>query len=231
MQLFFIYGGFNMRKNLNYNNDVFRSFLVKNASYSGKIELPIITTSKLIPNRVITFSKAMAKGMNDYEQWVVFYEHDKNFERLWNTPNKYLNKLKKFKGVISPDFSLYRNMPLVMQMWNTYRGRALAVWLQDNGVQIIPNVRFNDERTYEFCFCGIEKYSTVAVGTHGCIKKNIDKNYFKCGLLELVKRLSPQNIIVYGAAPDDIFKQYRDMGINIIVFESEFSKSRKPVIA
>jgi hypothetical protein len=111
-----------------------------------------------------------------------FYEHDKNFERLWNTPNKYLNKLKKFKGVISPDFSLYRNMPLVMQMWNTYRGRALAIWLQDNGVQIIPNVRFNDERTYEFCFCGIEKYSTVAIGTHGCIKKNIDKKYFKNGL-------------------------------------------------
>ena len=24
-------------------------------------------------------------------------------------------------------FSLYRNMPLVMQMWNAFRGRALAV--------------------------------------------------------------------------------------------------------
>lgn len=219
------------KEKLNNCSDVFRSFLVKNADYSGGIELPIIRTSVLIPNRVITFSKAMAKGMSDYDQWVIFYEHDKNFERLWNTPNKYLAKLKKFNGVISPDFSLYRNMPLVMQMWNTYRGRALATWLQDNGVQIIPNVRFNDERTYEFCFCGIEKYSTVAVGTHGCIKKNIDKKYFKNGLEELVKRLSPKNIIVYGTAPNDIFKPYKDMGINIIVFESEFSKSRKQVVA
>lgn len=219
------------KEKLNNCSDVFRSFLVKNADYSGEIELPIIRTSVLIPNRVITFSKAMAKGMSDYDQWVIFYERDKNFERLWNTPNKYLAKLKKFNGVISPDFSLYRNMPLVMQMWNTYRGRALATWLQDNGVQIIPNVRFNDERTYEFCFCGIEKHSTVAVGTHGCIKKNIDKKYFKNGLEELVKRLSPKNIIVYGAAPDDIFKPYKDMGINIINFESEFSKSRKQVIA
>ena len=168
----------------------------------------------------------MARTWNDFDCWVMFYEHDVNFERLWHNPKQYLAKLKKFKGIISPDFSLYRNMPLCMQMWNTYRGRAIAVWLQNNGVEIIPNVRFNDERTYEFCFDGIEKFKTVAVGTHGCIKNRIDKDYFKDGLAEMVRRLSPRTIIVYGAAPDDIFKKYRDASINIMPFESEFSKSR-----
>ena len=76
-----------------------------------------------------------------------------------------------------------------------------------------------------------EQGKTIAVGTHGCIKKKADKEYFKNGLAELVKRLSPKNIIVYGAAPDSIFKPYRDMGINIIAFESEFAKSRKQVTA
>ena len=161
----------------------------------------------------------------------MFYEHDIKFERLWHNPKQYLAKLKRFKGIISPDFSLYQNMPLCMQMWNTYRGRALSAWLQSNGIEIIPNVRFNDERTYEFCFDGIEKFKTVALGTHGCIKRRIDKDYFKDGLAEMVKRLSPRTIIVYGSAPDDIFKKYRDMGINIMPFESEFSKSRKQVTA
>ena len=167
------------------NYDVFHAFLVKNAEYDGKYELPVIKTSSLIPDRIVTFSKAMAKAWKNFDYWVVFYEHDKNFERLWNNPKAYLSKLKNFKGVISPDFSLYRNMPLVMQIWNTYRGRSLAVWLQDNGIEIIPNVRFNDERTYEFCFDGIEKLKTVAVGTHGCIKNRTDKEYFKkrtCGI-------------------------------------------------
>ena len=218
---------------MNYNSkgDVFRSFLVHNADYAGYIELPKIRTSSLLPEKVVTFSKAMRQGYKDFDCWVVFYEYDDNFERLWHNPKKYINKLKKFKGVIAPDFSLYRNMPLVMQMWNTYRGRALAAWLQDNGIEIIPNIRFNDERTYDFCFDGIERDKTVAVGTHGCIKKKADKEIFKNGLAELVKRLSPKNIIVYGAAPDSIFKPYRDMGINIIVFESEFAKSRKQVTA
>ena len=215
----------------NNNYDVFHSFLVEKADYDGYFELPKIRTSSQLPDRVITFSKAMARTWNDFDCWVMFYEHDVNFERLWHNPKQYLAKLKKFKGIISPDFSLYRNMPLCMQMWNTYRGRAIAVWLQNNGVEIIPNVRFNDERTYEFCFDGIEKFKTVAVGTHGCIKNRIDKDYFKDGLAEMVRRLTPRTIIVYGAAPDDIFKKYRDASINIMPFESEFSKSRKQVTA
>ena len=213
------------------NYDVFRAFLVENADFDGYIELPVIKTSDKLPKKVVTFSKAMTKSWTDFDCWVVFYEHDKEFERLWNNPKQYLDKLKKFKGVISPDFSLYRNMPLVMQMWNTYRGRAVAVWLQNNGVEVIPNVRFGDERTFSFCFDGVEENKTVAVGTHGCIKRKEDKIFFKIGLARMVQRLSPKTIIVYGSAPDSIFKPYKDMGINIIAFESEFSKSRKQVTA
>ena len=213
------------------NYDVFHAFLVENADFDGYIELPVIKTSDKLPEKVVTFSKAMTKSWTDFDCWVVFYEHDKEFERLWNNPKQYLDKLKKFKGVISPDFSLYRNMPLVMQMWNTYRGRAVACWLQNNGVEIIPNLRFGDERTFSFCFDGIEENKTVAVGTHGCIKRKEDKIFFKIGLARMVQRLSPKIIIVYGSAPDNIFKPYRDMGIKIIAFESEFSKSRKQVTA
>ncbi len=213
------------------NRDVFNSFLVCDADYDGYIELPKIRTSDILPEALIPFSKAMAKNCKDFGSFVMFYEHDIKFERLWKNPKQYLEKLKKFKGVISPDFSLYRNMPLVMQQWNTYRGRALANWMQKNGIEIIPNVRFNDERTYDFCFDGIEMNKTISVGTHGCIKCKDDREHFKLGLSELVRRLSPQNIIVYGSAPDDIFKEYKDSGINILAFESEFSKSRKQVTA
>lgn len=218
-------------KQFNNNYDVFHSFLVKDSDYGGYIELPKIKTGNVLPEKLVPFSKAMSKSWKDFDCWVMFYEHDAKFERLWNNPMQYLKKLKKFKGVVSPDFSLYRNMPLVMQMWNTCRGRALAAWLQSNGVEVIPNVRFGDERTFSFCFDAIEENKTVAVGTHGCIKRNEDKIFFKVGLAQLVQRLSPKTIIVYGSAPDHIFKPYKDMGINIIAFESEFSKSRKQVTA
>ena len=178
------------------NYDVFNAFLVSGADYEGNIEFPKIKTSDLLPNKIVLFSHAMAKTWKDFDCWVMFYEHDVKCERLWKNPKKYLNKLKKFNGIISPDFSLFRNMPLVMQQWNTYRNRALALWLQNNGIEVIPNIRFNDERTYDFCFDGVEKNKVVAIGTYGCIKTQKD------GAKVYIKEVSEGkfNVIVEGSS-------------------------------
>ena len=69
------------------------------------------------------------------------------------------------------------------------------------------------------------------MGTHGCLKSREDKLYFAVGMAELVNRLTPKNIIVYGTSPDYIFKSYRENGINIITFESEIAQLRKKVVS
>lgn len=45
----------------------------------------------------------------------------------------------------------------------------------------------------------------------------------------MVQQLQPQTIIVYGAAPDFIFGKYKEMGIRIIQFDSEYAVSHKVV--
>ena len=207
--------------------DVFHSYLVQDAKYDGEIEIPVIEFESALPNRLISFSKALKT--DDYDQWVHFYEDDACFERVWNRPRLYLPKLKRFNGIITPDFSLYRDMPLVMQEWNTYRGKALGHWWQTNGISVLPNVRCSDERSYAFCCCGVLSNGTICVGTHGCLRIREERAFFKKGLKEIVERLSPTCIIVYGAAPEDIFKKYKDKGIQILQFDSDYAKSRKEV--
>ena len=136
--------------------DVFNAFLVTMATYAGIFEFPCIEATFDIPNKLIAFSKCIP--CKDYNQWVHFYEDDYQFERLWRNPKKYLDILKRYNGVILPDFSLYRDMPLVMQLWNIYRSRAIGCWLQANGIKVIPNIRFGDRRTYRICCDGIEKH-------------------------------------------------------------------------
>ncbi|MCD7727285.1 MAG: DUF4417 domain-containing protein [Ruminococcus sp.] len=208
--------------------DVFNAFLVKNATYDGNLEIPCIKPEYQIPNKLIAFSKALRSS--DTNAWVHFYEDDVKFERIWKNPSKYLPVLKKFKGVISPDFSVYRDMPLVMQQWNIYRDRALGHWLQENSVSVIPNVRVGDSRTYDTACCGIAKHSTIAVGSHGCIKLLSERSYFQNGLRAIVSKLEPTTIVVYGTAPDYIFSEYIAAGINIIQFDSDFMLSRKAVV-
>lgn len=162
---------------------------------------------------------------------VHFYEDDTAFERLWNRPNTYLPILKKFKGVISPDFSVYRDMPLVMQQWNIYRSRAIGHWLQENGIPVIPNIRFGDERTFKLSCAGINKQEVIAVGSHGCIRLLSERKYFISGLKYVIDTLEPQTIVVYGATPDEVFAPYIQMGIEILQFDSDFMQSRKAVSA
>lgn len=207
--------------------DVFRSYLVGTANYDGELDIPIVRSSHLVPERVIPFSKALRS--KDYDAWVMFYEHDKYFLCVWRNPRKYLPILKRFRGVIAPDFSVYRNMPLVMQAWAVYMSRALAHWWQENGIEVIPNIRFGTPASYPFAFSGIEKRSIVAVSNHGCFKRKRDREYFLQGFAAMVKTLHPKTIILYGSAPEKHFANYIEQGVTIVHFPSDFGEHHKAV--
>ena len=207
--------------------DVFNAFLVTLAYYAGIFEFPVIQPSYWIPNRLVAFSKAIS--CTDYNQWVHFFEDDYLFERIWRNPSRYLEILNRYNGVILPDFSLYRDMPYVMQLWNIYRSRAIGFWLQTHGINVIVNIRYADKRTYRCCCDGVSKHSVIAIGTHGTIKNKEDRKFFCEGLEVVIKKLQPSAIVIYGAAPDIIFEKYRQAGIRIIQFPSDFFTSHKEV--
>ncbi len=207
--------------------DVFHAFLVENATYDGDLEIPRIAPEDSLPMELIRFSKAISTKEGNPDAWVHFYEDDAAFERLWNNSRKYLPILKRFGGIITPDFSLYRDMPLVMQHWNIYRSRAIGHWLQENGVPVIVNVRYGDNRTYATSCLGVPKDCSIAVGSHGCLKLTKDKDFFAKGLTYIVEELHPRAIIVYGAAPESIFGKYTAAEIRILQFDSDFAIAHK----
>ena len=139
----------------------------------------------------------------------------------------YLELFKRFNGVILPDFSLYRDMPFVMQLWNIYRSRAIGAWLQHNDIKVIPNIRYGDKRTYRICCDGIMSEGVISIGTHGTLKNKFDRAILRDGLPIVINRTKPTAIIVYGSAPDDIFLWVKNQGIRVIVFESDYSKAMK----
>ena len=185
--------------------------LIEGAELVGKYEFPMlkrVDKVDVVATEAIPFERSY-RGKGD-GKWVHFYTHDAKFECIWNDPGKYLPILQKCKGVIAPDYSVYTSFSLSQQIWNTYRNRALAYWLQKNGVEVIPNVRWGFEYTYDWCFDGIPKGGTVAVGTNGCIRNKADRCYFKKGLAKMLKILEPETVIVYGSMPDDIFGKHLD---------------------
>lgn len=72
-----------------------------------------------------------------------------------------------------------------------------------------------------YCLDGIEAHSVVAIGTvGGSPKKLIDRKRFEKGLDEMVGRLLPNAIIVYGSANYPCFSEIRKKGVKILSYPS-----------
>lgn len=192
--------------------------LVAGASFDGIFEIPIIKAPDVIkiPKGIVPFSKM---GSVEPKRFAVCeYENDRNFAALLRNPEEYVKALKKYQAFITPDASLYWDMPLAAQIVNLYRNHAIGYYMQSKGVYTIPNVRWGDERTYttdflpeRIAFLGVEKHSIVSIGSYGVVKSGLEKKHFKAGLEAMLKTLEPEVVLVYGAMPDEIFRDYRHL--------------------
>ncbi len=199
-------------------DDGFSPELVVNANFDGFLEIPVIKPPKeiIIPERIIPFSKR--NRSKDSSEFIHFYEYDENFGQIVKDTKKYLKELKKFKGIITPDFSVYYDSPIYAQIGNIARNRMIGHIFQEHGFYVIPNVRWGDERTYtitekckeKFAFLGLLKHSIVSIGTYGCCKTKEEKTHLRNGLLAMLYELEPIVVLVYGAMPDSIFGDLKD---------------------
>lgn len=195
----------------------FRISLVETAFFDGKFEIPHIDSpkEKIIPRGMVPFS--IRERSIDKSDFICFYEYDINFREILTDTERYVEELKQYPGIITPDCSLYIDAPLCVQIADIYLNRAVGHYLQKQGIYVIPNIRWGDERTYKadflgekVAFQGVDKHSIVSIGTYGQIKTAESKRYFREGLEEMLKELEPEVVLVYGPMPDKIFAGLKD---------------------
>lgn len=163
---------------------------------AGDYDIPMVRkqTIDLHDLQYVGYHRTKAQdGMNG-RKTVHFFMDDMKFEGVWNYPQRSLERLRQYKQVLSPDFSLYTNMPLVMQVWNTFRRRWVSAYWQAEGLTVIPAVTWGDARSYPFCFDGIEKDAVLAVSTLGAKRY---KDLYLPGFIQMIQRLQPKKVICY----------------------------------
>ena len=144
--------------------------------------------------RTLPFNYALSNKDKDY--FIHFYIQDYLFNRIWNNPQRYIDVLKEYKGIVMPDFSLYTDMPEPLQRFNHYRNLWFARMCQINGILVIPSVNWSDSCSYSFCFDGIPHNSIVMLSTIGSIRKNDTKDNFYAGVDKMIYRLNPEKILL-----------------------------------
>lgn len=186
----------------------------------GFYQMPVLQPCNYIPEDIIGFNYALTSKNKDCG--IHFYIDDYQFERVWTQPQLYLDKLAEYQCIFTPDFSLYTDMPVAMQIWNTYRSRLIGQIAQRMGILVIPTVSWCREDSFDFCFDGLPKRATLSISTIGIKKEDYNFGLWKAGMDEMIARLEPKTLLVYGGAVD---YDYGD--IKVIYFENKVTERMK----
>ncbi|MBQ4496755.1 MAG: DUF4417 domain-containing protein [Spirochaetaceae bacterium] len=217
------------------------AFMVKDCRKWENGDIPFCPTEKVeIPSELITWAEAVSihnklKNQDkDYihNAYICFYLDDYKFDGLhgiWNDYNKALEIIRHFAGIISPDFSTYKDFPTPLKAWNTYRMRAFGFWCTTQGINVINNVRWSPD-TIDICFKGIPKNSVVCLGVVASdLKHSENWAEYEHYLQMMIQELQPKIILIYGSARYKFFKALQNQ--KIIVKSYQIVRNRKKACA
>ncbi|MFQ9793048.1 MAG: DUF4417 domain-containing protein [Acutalibacteraceae bacterium] len=178
-------------------------FLRNQFQGEGIFEIPIVKKQHVNVETItlIGYDHVKPEEKEFTHAMVHFFLDDYKFEVLWNNPEPRIKKLAQYRAVLTPQYSLYTEMPMTLQLYNTFRNRWVGAYLQSRGITVIPTVCWGTPQSYWFCFDGLETGSIVTVSTLGV---RTEKELFMHGYQEMIKRVNPEAVICYGNPFDEM---------------------------
>lgn len=207
-------------------DDGFRHELVEGARFEGPYDIPVIDPlpgDVPLPLALVPFDKRYQT--KNRHQWVHCYLFDFRFRQVITNTEKHIETVRPFDGFISPDPSLYRDMPIATQIANTYLNRAVGHHAQRMGIPTVANIRWSTDKSFPFAFAGAPKNSTLATSNHGSLRGRENFYWFERGFDEMVCRLAPKRVILHGNLTKGLRERYPE--VEIAIYPSSFDSSRK----
>ena len=122
----------------------------------GKFGMPLIQKQDIDPYMIhfINFTDTKRDDVKNAHKTVHFFTYDWLYDKVYDDYENQLDVLKQYKAVLSPEFSIYTDMPIALQIYNTFKNRWCGAYWQKNGITVIPTICWGDERSFDFCFDG-----------------------------------------------------------------------------
>ncbi len=223
-----------MTKNLNKKLNL--SFLnyTNQGFYYGKLDIPE-ATCKLDICPIDYIAQYGEKLDSKYKfPALCFYQYDNEFDGMNGLYNaiyyddkksliKYKEKLKYFHYIISPDYSICGDAPLIENLHRIFKSRLVGSYLVNELNKIvIPNISFFDENTKKVTLSGISKNSTVAISTKGLLNGKRKQELMDYIVNETIKEIHPEIVILYNVSVkcpkyNEIVHKFQNNGIKVIV--------------
>ena len=183
-------------------HNVFENQEIRRFPYTNYYGIPDMLPTKTVGSKFLRFRDYFS--IEDRSEYIAhFFYDDYKFIQAWRLPDKYVPRLREFKAVIAPDFSLYTDFPRALQILSCYRRQWCGAYWQEQGIDVIANARWGDKETYNFCFDGMPKGGTIAVSSVGVTTdaewNGKEDNIWLDGYKEMLDRLYPKTVLWYGS--------------------------------
>ena len=175
--------------------------------------IPLIAREEEVPGVLMPYRTRLNEDVvlarEPYTTALHFFLEDYRFEGVWHRAKEKLSYVKSVGFALSPDFSLYRDWPLAVQLWNVYRNRWCGAYWQHHGVRVIPTVSWSTEESYTFCFLGVERGSAVAISSVGVdLADRYERSLFVSGCRAMVEAVQPDAVLLQAEVfPEDLVSE------------------------
>ena len=154
------------------------------------------------PPELTDFEKAVKS--ETYERGVHFYLDAYRFDdKIWLRFERYVERLARFACVLTPDFSLYLDMPYPPKINNVWRSRQIGALLQSAGATVVPTLQWAERASFDYCFDGLPVGSVVSISTVGVMRNPLSRKVFLEGFDAAMERLAPSTVLLYGSRPKE----------------------------
>jgi hypothetical protein len=186
----------------------------------GKYEFPIIHKQDIDVNKIkfLSYVDSKKEDGENKDKTIHFFTYDWLFEKVYEKPDEELEKLSQYYALLSPDFSMWTNMPLALQIESCFKNRWCGAYWQSKGLKVIPTVSWSDEKSFDWCFDGIEEGSIVAVSTY--YRENCENDFMK-GYNKMIEKIKPSAVLCY----DEPFKAMQGNVIEFLPTTYEWTKN------
>lgn len=124
-----------------------QTFLRNEYDCVGKWNIPLVKRQPLVDNvKLIACSDAKEREEYNRECGVHFFVDDYRFEHIYKNPQRSLKKYAQYKFLLTPDYSLYADMPLWRQLENVAKNRWCGAYWQLQGLVVYPTVSWGGFR-------------------------------------------------------------------------------------
>ena len=117
-------------------------------------------------------------------------------------------------------------MPLIKQKQQINDNLSLSYFYGNQGIKVIPNIRFGVNELLSEFLEAIPKHCMIAIGTHGFCKEISEKCEWRCFLEKIVSELDPSTIVAYGSLNGKIFDDIKTNS-KFVFYEPWITTKRK----